>query len=239
MKSVNDIWHGDSRELCNRFKEGYISAIITDPPFGIDNLSRASVTVGGKQHARKIAGDDSVENALKLFNDVMQILLPKCKEEADVYVFTSMAVLKEWLFFCDDLFIPHGFKRKSILVWKKYGPGMGDVDCPWGNGVEFILFYRRGGRVLPGQRRENAVISFEQVHSSKLIHPHEKPIPLLEMLIKKSTLPGEFVVDPFGGSGSLVRASMACGRNSIAIEADEENYRRAVDALRAQEGALF
>lgn len=237
-KLVHQIWHGDSIELGHKFKDGRIDCIITDPPFGVDNLSNMAVTEQGKKYARKIANDESPEVAIKTFKNVMSVLLPKMRDDSDVYVFTSYQVLSDWLVMTDDFFPDFGFKRKAVLVWEKDGPGMGDLECPWGMGCEFILFFQKGRRPKTAKRR-NSVIRTPQLRPNQLIHPHEKPSTLLEALIKASTDEGDFLVDPFGGSGSLVRAARNCNRSAVAIEYDEFNYNEANKALHEREENLF
>lgn len=221
MPDYHDVWHGDSIELCKRFH--WVDCIITDPPFGVNNQSNQAKTEHGKAYARKIANDESPEQAIKIFKAVMDSLLPRTVENCDLYVFTSYQVLSDWLVMTDDYLATHGFKRKAILVWEKDGPGMGDTECPWGMGSEFILFFQKGRRSKTGTRR-NSVIRTPQLRPDQLIHPHEKPEGLLELLLKQSTVRGDFVVDPFGGSGSLVRAARNVGRNAVSIELDKMNY---------------
>ena len=234
----HQIWHGDSVEHCARFKPGSVDCIITDPPFGVANLSNMATTEHGKKYARKIANDESPEQAIKIFQDVMNVLLPKTRDNCDAYIFTSYQVLSDWLVMLDNFMAPHGFKRKAVLVWEKDGPGMGDLEVPWGMGCEFIMFYRKGS--LPKSvKRRNAVLHYPQVRPDKLIHPHEKPLPLLEDLIKASTEPNDFIVDPFGGSGSLARAARRANRSAVCIEYDEFNYNEALKALEQGEGAGF
>jgi len=180
--------------------------------------------------ARKIHGDDSPEVAMKMFQDVMAVLLPRTADFCDVYVFTSYHVLNTWTTMLDILMPKYGFSREAILIWEKDGPGMGDLRIPYGMGVEFVMMYRKGIAELKVKRR-NAVLHYPQVHASKLIHPHEKPTPLLEDLVKASTDPGDFLVDPFGGSGSLVRACKRAGRSAVAIEYELENFNLALQAL--------
>ena len=139
MTLVHQIWHGDSIELCEKFKPGRVDCIITDPPFGVNNQSNMAVTQHGKEHARKIANDESPEKAIAVFTQVMNVLVPKMRENGDIYVFTSYQVLKEWLVMCDDLFAGFGFRRKAVIWWEKDGPGMGDLEVPWGMGSEAIL----------------------------------------------------------------------------------------------------
>lgn len=238
MTLVHQIWHGDSAELGTHFHaKRRIQCVITDPPFGVDNLSNMAVTQDGKSYARKIANDESPEIAMATFERVMNVIIPGMKDESDIYVFTAHQVLEEWLVFTRRLFAPHGFTRKAILVWQKDGPGMGDLQS-WGMGCEFILYYKRGSRDRSDVRRNN-VLHVPQLRPSDLIHPHEKPPALLELLIKHSTSPGDFLVDPFGGSGSLVRASERCGRSAVAIEYDEQNFQLAERKLKEGEGGGF
>lgn len=238
MGLVHQIWQGDSIVLGERFhSKRRIQSIITDPPFGVDNQSNMAVTKDGKEYARKIANDESPEIAMKVFTDVMGAMIPGMKDNSDIYIFTAHQVLEEWLTFTRDLLAPHGFNRKAILVWEKQGPGMGDLES-WGMGCEFILYYKRGNRPRSDTRRNN-VIAIPQLRPNQLIHPHEKPEALLELLIKHSTDKGDFVVDPFGGSGSLVRAARRSGRSAVSIELDPKNAELALKKLNEGDGAGF
>lgn len=204
----------------------------------MNNQSNQAVTQHGKEYARKIANDETPEIAIDVFQKVMASLLPRTAENCDAYIFTSYQVLKEWLVMLDDLMGPHGFARKAVLVWEKDGPGMGDLEVPWGMGVEFVLFYRKGQRAKSTKRR-NAVLHFPQVRPDKLIHPHEKPLPLLEDLVRASTSPHDFVVDPFGGSSSLARACRRIERSTVTIELDHHNVELARKAFNEGEGSGF
>lgn len=241
MSTFNEVWHGDSIDLCASLtasgKPPFVQSVITDPPFGVDNLSNMATTEAGKDYARKIANDESPEVAIEVFTKVMNNLIPAMKDDSDIYVFTAHQVLEEWLAFTRELFAPHGFTRKAILVWQKDGPGMGDLQS-WGMGCEFILYYKRGSRDRTDTRRNN-VLAVPQLRPNELIHPHEKPESLLELLLKHSTSPGDWVVDPFGGSGSLVRAARNVGVNAIGMELDERNAREANQKLAAASTALF
>lgn len=231
MALIHDIWLGDSIELAKRFHaKQRIQSVITDPPFGVDNQSNMAVTAAGKEYATKILNDESPEQAWSVFSRVMESTIPGMKEESDIYVFTAHQVLEEWLSWTRVLFGDYGFRRKAVLVWEKDGPGMGDLNS-WGMGCEFILYYKRGGRERSDVRRNN-VLHFPQLRPNELIHPHEKPLPLLESLIKHSTNKGDFIFDPFGGSGSLVRAAQRTGRSAIACELDPIRHERAIKKLK-------
>lgn len=226
------ILHGDSRDKLKALPDAKIKSIITDPPFGVDNKSNMAKTTEGKAYARKIANDEDPETAWSVFDEVMQTAMPKMDIESDIYIFTSYQVLEMWLVRTAELFGKYDYRRKAIGVWQKDGPGMGDLET-WGMGMEFILYYKRGNRPASDARR-NMVLHVPQVRPNKLIHPHEKPAALLQMLMKHSTDRGELVVDPFGGSGSLARAARSIGRTAISIEEDKYNYKLAKERLEVE-----
>jgi adenine-specific DNA-methyltransferase len=230
------LWHGDSVELCAKIPFGKVNCVIVDPPFGTDNQSNMATTAEGKANARKIANDLTPEQAIKNFNAIMDVLLPRAADNADMYVFTSHQVLKEWLQVIDDLGC-HGFSREGILVWQKDGPGMGDLDGCWGMAHEFILYLKKGRRPRSAPRR-TGVFHIPQVRPKDLIHPHEKPLALLGEFIRFSTSPGDFIVDPCAGSFSTIRAARAEGRSALGIELDKHNFDVASEKFHTAESAL-
>ena len=63
-------------------------------------------------------------------------------------------------------------------------------------------------------------------------YPTQKPILLLERIILLTTSPGDFVLDPFCGSGTTLVAAELLGRNSLGIEIIEEAVELANQRLR-------
>ena len=53
-------------------------------------------------------------------------------------------------------------------------------------------------------------------------HPAEKPVALMEFLIKNSTQPGDVVFDPFMGSGTTGEAAMGLDRRFVGFEQDPQ-----------------
>jgi site-specific DNA-methyltransferase (adenine-specific) len=71
-----------------------------------------------------------------------------------------------------------------------------------------------------GTRLMRSVIHARSTHH-RAIHPTEKPIELLDPLIRYACPPGGVVLDPFAGSGSTALAARLSGRRAVLIEADE------------------
>lgn len=212
---IHKILHGDSRGLALLFPYP-INCIITDPPYGIKFESNSAELPSGKRFTEAIQGDGDLDEALDLFGKVMTPLVAKLVDDADVYIFTKWSILQRWIEAVSAL----GLKVTNVLVWDKGTPGMGDVMGNWGNSHEFIIYAKKGRRAV--RERRSSIISVNRVDNKTHIHPTQKPVDLIEILVRQSTSPGDLVVDPFSGSGSTVVACKNLGRNCIGIELDEQ-----------------
>lgn len=229
---MNEVWHGASQDLAVDLPDG-INCIITDPPYGVDFSSNMARLGNSKdRYNQKIDNDVDPDVAIENFISVMSQIIPKLAEDADVYIFTMWTVFPEWKTAIELL----GLEVKQLLVWEKGYPGMGDLEYNWGCGHEFILYAKKGRRPVACRRR--AVITIDRVPGGKNIHPTEKPVQLLEILVEMSTDPGDLVVDPYAGSGSTIWAAQRTGRLGIGIEMNQ-TYAEAANERLGQVGFTF
>jgi len=70
-------------------------------------------------------------------------------------------------------------------------------------------------------------------NNKKRIHSNQKPVELIEYLIRTYTKEGEIVLDSCMGSGTTIEAAERTGRNSIGIEKDEGIFQSAVLRLKS------
>ena len=225
LGTINEIWHGKSEKLAANLPDG-INCVITDPPYGIDFESN-SVRRGASadEYNDKIANDGDVAAALENFTKVMGLIVPKLADDADVYVFTDWTVQAEWVAALELMGLP----LSMPLIWEKGSPGMGDITYNWGCGYEVILYCKKGRR--PVNHRRRAVLTIPRLPSGKNIHPTEKPVALIEELVKVSTNPGDLIVDPYSGSGSTVVAAQRTGRSAIGIEMSKKYVTKSTQRL--------
>ena len=73
---------------------------------------------------------------------------------------------------------------------------------------------------LGEQKLPTSLISFSKTHPSKMVHPTQKPVALLEYLIKTYTNENMIVLDNTMGSGSTGVACINTNRDFIGIELD-------------------
>ena len=199
------IYHGDSREIL--IDIGNIELIVTDPPYRINYSSNhrdKDFRLGG------IEGDD--EFPMWLFDiDYSVALFTFCRWESLKYIPLP----------------------KSFIVWDKQNHSMGDLEHEYGRQWEGCAFYAGPEHSFINGRPKD-LISTPRVPPMSLVHPTEKPVPLLRHLINHN--PG-WVLDPFMGSGSTLRAAKDLGRKAVGIELEEKYCE--IAAKRLSQGVLF
>ena len=85
--------------------------------------------------------------------------------------------------------------------------------------------------ILGDMKHPKSILTFSKPHSSVMIHPTQKPIELLEWLIKTYTNEGDLVLDNCCGSGSTGVACMNTNRRFIGMELDEKYLQIAKERL--------
>ncbi len=90
-------------------------------------------------------------------------------------------------------------------------------------------------------RYQTSVLEYDSVPNDSVgrIHETQKPVPLLEWLLRAYSRPGELVIDPTCGSGSLLHAARHEGRDAIGWEGDDAIFQRARAWLDGTDSPLF
>lgn len=117
-----------------------------------------------------------------------------------------------------------GFRFRKAIVWDKVAIGMG---YSYRARHEFILYFEKGKRRLNDLGVPD-VLTFKRVRGG---FPTEKPVALLEVLIKQSSQPGELVIDPFLGSGSTGVAALKLGRRFAGTDVSDAAVKLASERL--------
>lgn len=132
-----------------------------------------------------------------------------------------------------------GFTLRKSLIWWKVGkhveipckhcgkvmahtnkPGVPGMGYPYRSCAEYILLARKGKRPMPEDKGVRNVLPIPWIKRKKA-YPTEKPVELCETLIKQSSSKGEFVLDPFAGSGSCGEAAYNLGREFLGFDVEQ------------------
>lgn len=148
-----------------------------------------------------------------------------------------------------------GYKLSTHVTWAKkraYGIRWGYLFCREevgyfviGNPKQPRLFnipLLEQRRTYPGYdprypakseyyRRTNVWMDVVEILRGK-VHETQKPDRLYEIMIETHTKEGEYVLDPFAGSGTCARAAAKLNRKFVLVERDPQIFRECVDRLK-------
>ena len=121
-----------------------------------------------------------------------------------------------------------------------YPQGLIEVNKKWkrprtygtGKGVNPTRKSHQLERVIPFEGYPRQVLDFDK-HNANQLHETQKPLELMEYLIKTYTNEGETVLDNCMGSGTTGVACKKTGRHFIGIEKDEKYFEIAVSRVSA------
>ena len=98
-----------------------------------------------------------------------------------------------------------------------------------GRFVEMILILHGGAFNVLHWSQMTGVYDDRLIHP--LVHPFEKPLSLIERLVRIYSNPGDTVLDPFMGSGSTIKASINLGRHTIGCARDEKTFKSTLQSV--------
>jgi site-specific DNA-methyltransferase (adenine-specific) len=205
------IHQGDAVEWLRTIPDGVIDLVVTDPPYESLEKHRAIGTTTRLKHSKASSNQwfAIFPNARfpELFAEVYRVLA----RNAHFYLYCD----PETMFVAKPLAEAAGFKFWKPLIWSKVSIGMG---YHYRSLYECILFFEKGKRKLRDLGQAD-VISHPRVRGG---YPAEKPPAVSKILIEQSTEPGQLVLDPFMGSGSVGVAAVGAGRDFMGNDLCDE-----------------
>ncbi len=229
---------GNCLELMNDIPDGSVDMILCDLPYGTTACKWDTVIpfeplwahykrVIKPNGAIVLFGSQPFTSALVMSNIKMfkycwvwnkkkagNIFLAKhqpMKEHEDICIFSKVK----------HVYNPIMTDRDEIKRSKNYGTGL----TMGGNGKKEEKIYQYT------QRYPKSIINISNANQKGKLHPTQKPVPLLEYLIKTYTNEGETVLDNCMGSGSTGIACLNTGRQFTGIELDEKYFEMAKNRI--------
>lgn len=236
-KYLNKIIQGDCLKILKKIPDNSVDMTFADPPFNLkkiynhyedskekqDYLSWCNDWMSEMVRVTKPTGAIFVHNIPRWLNyfaehlnkivyfrhwivwdsggaPMGKTLLPN---HYGILYYTKSKSYNEFKF--NDIRCPHPRCRICDEFLKDYG---GKKDQAHGFGPLLSDVWSDIHRIRHKKRRD--------------AHPCQLPIPLLERLILMTTEEGDFVLDPFIGTGTTAVAAKQLGRNYIGIEIDSD-----------------
>ena len=200
MLELNKIYNMDCLEGMKQLPEFFADLVLTDPPYGIGSAKNGKV--GGEKLA-------PVKNYGKQEWDLNHV---------DKKYFDEMfRVSKNQIIFGGNYYIDYLYNSSCWIIWDKEITGnFADCEMAW---TSFNTAVRKI------KHRWNGMLQEDMKNKEKRYHPTQKPLRVMEWIIKRYTKEGEIVLDPFAGSGTTLVACKRLHRNYIGFELCDEYVR--------------
>jgi len=206
-----DVVCSDAVTFLRQLPDASVDLVITDPPYeSLEKHRKKGTTTRLKvSKASSNAWFKTFPNAR--FPELLAELRRVLKRNRHCYIFVD----QETMFALRPAAEAAGFTWWKALVWDKVAIGMG---YHYRATHELIAFLELGKRKL----NDLGVPDVLRVKRVWRGIPAEKPVELMEVLVRQSTRPGELVVDPFLGSGASGQAAVKLGRRFLGSDLNPE-----------------
>lgn len=193
------IYHGDSRDILPSLE---YDVIVSDPPYGINaatkNKSNQRSSLWDANDYPAVHGDDKPFDPAWLLNGRPAVLFG-----ANHYA-SRLPDSASWIVW--DKLNGLSTDKRTIGFCDQ-----ADVELAWTNvgGPARLISHRWIGMLK------------ESEQDDRRLHPTQKPVVVMSIIISNYTKSTDIIADPYMGSGSTLRAAKDLGRKAIGIEIDE------------------
>jgi site-specific DNA-methyltransferase (adenine-specific) len=223
------IYQGDALELMNAVPSGSVDLIVTDPPFAIDfRAQRMNYNRTGRhvlEGYREISPDDYAAFTRCWMDEAYRVL----SGSGSLYVFSGWNRLKDVLCCLDEA----GFVTLNHIIWK-YQFGV-FTRKKFVTSHYHILYAVKNPRSYTFNKvehyPEDVWVINREYWKGKRKTPTKLPLDLVRKILLFSSNPGDIVLDPFLGSGTVAVVSREMGRQFIGFEIVPEYFEFAKQRL--------
>ena len=221
LLETNVIYNEDCLEGMKVIPDNSIDLIVTDPPYKTTPRGSSGGTGGILKEEINKRGKVFKHNDIE-FNEWLPELYRVLKDTGHAYIMSNNKNLKDMLIAIENV----GFNIYKTLIWAK---NSSITNMYYMDSHEYIIFCRKGKAKRINNCGTKSVLNVDNPRNK--VHPTEKPVELMEILINNSSQEGELVLDPFMGSGTTAIASLRTGRKFIGFEIDKEYFKLAITRL--------
>jgi len=230
---IDQVFCEDALEGLARIPDGSIDLILTDPPYNL-----------GKDYGNT-SDQQSVTDYLRWTEQWIDAALPKLKPTGSLYIFLTwrfspeiFVMLKRRMTMMNEIIwdrrVPSmgGSVRSYSSVHDTIGFFVNRKDYYFDLDAVRIAYdaatkKARSRSIFVGAKWLEigynpkdlwSVSRLHKEHPERADHPTQKPLEIIERMLKASCPPDGVVLDPFMGSGTTALAAKRCGRHFVGFE---------------------
>ncbi|MBH25881.1 MAG: site-specific DNA-methyltransferase [Myxococcales bacterium] len=227
------LYQGDCIELVSQLgQEEPFDLIFADPPYF---LSNGGVTCKGGRMVSVHKGDWDRSRGADGNHEFNLAWLEACQQALSDNGTIMVSGTHHTIYSIGHAMQQLGFKILNALTWVKPNPPP-NLSCRYfTHATETILWAARDKKAKHhfnykemkaenGGKQMKSVWTFSPPRKAEKRfgkHPTQKPLPLLERIIRAASDPGHRVLDPFNGSGTTGIAAIRHGRRYVGIDLND------------------
>lgn len=231
------LYHGKCEEIMPDLTEQSFHAVICDPPYGStacawDQVIPFDVMWPNVKRLRKkhagivLFGQEPFSSLLRVSNLDWYKYDWVWKKTRSVDFFNNKNKPRE-IHELISVFSDGTTANRSLNRMPYFPQGLVRVDKSWHRPQKYQSEHRIARpshaleRVIEFENYPETIIEFANPNQGS-VHPTQKPLALMEYLVRTYTNPGDRVLDFTSGSGTTLRACKNLGRQCVGIEMLEE-----------------
>lgn len=224
------LFNDDCLNQIKTIESNSIDLILTDPPYNIAQYSTGNINLPNRAEINNnIADWDLLEiNPSDFLQEFKRILKP----DGNIFIFTSYNLLGKW----HEVFDKE-FDTFQFFIWHKTNPVPKIYKNGFLNSCELIIcLWNKGHKWNFTKQNEmhnffESPICMKPERLKEPKHPAQKPVKLLQHIIKIASNENDTVYDPFMGVGSTAIASIRLNRKFIGCEIDNIYFKATIDRI--------
>jgi len=221
--SPHTLHHGSCEVVFPQLPDSVFDIICVDPPYGINahKMSTMSQSETGMVHEY----EDTAETAAQVWQTIFSEGARVCKPAAHLYMFCDFRHWHTLVNLAED----SGWDVWSTpIIWHKPSGGLlGDSTRGPRKSYETILYATRGDKRVTGVYLDVIV----ENPADSALHAAAKPVAVITNLLRRSCVPGDRVLDPCAGSGTIFPAANKLRCIATGIELSPVHYATALQRL--------
>lgn len=232
-----DLYNEDFLDGVNRIEDESVDLVVADPPYCL-----------GKDYGN---GSDKKkpDEFLRWTESWILAVIPKIKKTGGLYIFATwqfspeiFSFLKKYMIMINEIIwdrrVPSmgGTTRKFSSVHdnigffvrtKKYFFDLDPVRIPYDPETKkartrSIFVGAKWLEMGYNPKDVWSISRLHRIHGEREDHPTQKPLEIIERMVKSSCPKGGLVLDPFAGTGTTIEACIRNNRKCIAYELNSE-----------------
>ena len=224
------LYNEDCIAAMEKISPDTINLIVTDPPYNLGNFMKNRDTNLSKMRDNFFGAagwdDMGLDEWKKSMDDFFESAAKVMKKGGTLIMF--MAIIKVETII--GLAEKHGFYYKTTGIWHKTNPMTRNMNLHFVNSTEAWIYFTYKTRT--GTFNNNGMLIHDFIETSVTPnserkygkHPTQKPESLLLHFVTILSNKGDWVLDPFMGSGTTGVLAKRTGRNFIGVELDKKYF---------------